>query len=442
MRKPVIAVAAVVGLTIAAPAAHAEIFAVTEGAGTTGGLDVVHLNAVTGARVALPDVVNSTGPENINPSITGDGKRLVFERRNPAADTTRIITVDLATGQSADLFNGFETAANPPRSPSITPAGDEVLTGGPLQRDDSGKLVATVTLTDVTNFPDGPYPRTTFKTQYGFAGQSGEVADPVAVGSAAGSLIAFRVTRPDVQDQLVVGQLGGAASPPLLAADTNFAHPSFGRPGGVTTVLFDGRKPLGRGDILFRTLDTVAGFPGQPTPLPAIVNSSSTEYAPAFTSDGRYVAFLRRTTTGDMNDRLFVWDSQTQTLLNPSGVDVGTAANPNLNDVSLYTRPTFQFTSVSLAGRVTFGLIQPSSVGLLVQRVTGHHRLFGRSVPTLKPVGRVPLGKFHQGSRKARWNLRINGRPLRRGTYQVTVRALTGKRQIRDLGKPKIIHVP
>jgi hypothetical protein len=53
----------------------------------------------------------------------------------------------------------------------------------------------------------------------------------------------------------------------------------------------------------------------------------------------------------------------------------------------------------------------------------------------------VPLGKFHKGSRTAHWNLRVNGHSLRHGTYQVTVRALTGKQQIRDLGKPQIIHV-
>jgi hypothetical protein len=207
-------------------------------------------------------------------------------------------------------------------------------------------------------------------------------------------------------------------------------------------VVFDERTTTGHGGIAFRPLDTVAGFRGEPTLLPAIVNSpSASEYAPAFTSDGRYVAFLRRTSGVGANDRLFVWDSQTQTLLNPSGVDVGTAANNNLNDVSLYTRPTFQSTSVSLAGRVTFTVLQPTSVGLLVQRVKGHHRLFGRSVPTLKPVGRVPLGKFGKGSRKAHWNLRVNGRPLQHGTYQVTVRALTRKQQIRDLGKPKIIRV-
>src|SRR4051794_19768664 len=218
--------------------------------------------------------------------------------------------------------------------------------------------------------------------------------------------------QPDVHDQLVVGQLGGSAAAPLFSSDTNFAHPSFGRPGGARVVLFDEQT-----SIAFRPLDTLTGFRGEPVLLPPIVNTPSVgEYAPAFTPDGRYVAFLRRSSGVTGNDHLFVWDSQTQTILNPSGVAVGTSASNNVNDVSLYTRPTFQSTSVSLAGRVTFNVLQPTSVGLLVQRVTGHHRLFGRSVPTLKAVGRVPLGKFKKGSRKTHWNLRVGGRPLHRGT--------------------------
>src|SRR4051812_8842818 len=252
MRKLVIAVTAGVALMVAAPAAQAEIFAVTVGdPGAAGGFDIVHLNAVTGTPVALPAAVNPAGTNNIYPSISNDGKRMVFERNDFGSSTVRIIFVDLTTGQSADLFNGFETAANPPRTPSITAAGDEVLTGGPLQPDGSGKLKAQVTLTSVTGFPAGPYPRSTFAPQYSFNGDSGEVGDPVAAGSANGSLLAFRVTRPNVHDELVVGQLGGAASPPLLSSDTHFSHPSFGKPGGVTTVLFDERGGADGSNIAF-----------------------------------------------------------------------------------------------------------------------------------------------------------------------------------------------
>ncbi len=34
-----------------------------------------------------------------------------------------------------------------------------------------------------------------------------------------------------------------------------------------------------------------------------------------------------------------------------------------------------------------------------MQRVIGHHKLFGRTEPTLKAVGRAPLGMFKEGRR-------------------------------------------
>jgi hypothetical protein len=76
-----------------------------------------------------------------------------------------------------------------------------------------------------------------------------------------------------------------------------------------------------------------------------------------------------------------------------------------------------------------------------VQRVVGHHRLFGRRVPTLKLVGRVPFGKFAKGKRHVKWNFEVSGKRLRPGTYQITVRAVTPKIQIRDLGTPHIIRL-
>jgi hypothetical protein len=90
---------------------------------------------------------------------------------------------------------------------------------------------------------------------------------------------------------------------------------------------------------------------------------------------------------------------------------------------------------------VSFSLLQATLVGILVQRVTGHHKLFGRTVPTLKLVGRVPLGHFKKGQGKTQWNRRVNGKLLRRGTYQVTPRAVAASGKITDFGKPVLLHV-
>jgi hypothetical protein len=60
----------------------------------------------------------------------------------------------------------------------------------------------------------------------------------------------------------------------------------------------------------------------------------------------------------------------------------------------------------------------------------------------LKPLGRVPFGHFNKGHGKVHWDLRVNGKKLPKGTYQVTPRAVTKSLKIRDFGTPRIIHVP
>jgi hypothetical protein len=139
-------------------------------------------------------------------------------------------------------------------------------------------------------------------------------------------------------------------------------------------------------------------------------------------------------------------DSATQTLINPAGVNVGDISvegdTGDSENLGLYELTVFRGPStITPTGAVNFHLALDSVVGILVQRVVGHHKLFGRSVPTLKVVGHVPLGKFHKGRRHVHWNLRVNGHRLKRGTYQVTLRSLTPSKQIRDFGVPHLIRV-
>ena len=71
-------------------------------------------------------------------------------------------------------------------------------------------------------------------------------------------------------------------------------------------------------------------------------------------------------------------------------------------------------------------------VGILVQRVKGKH---------LKKVGRVPLGTHGKGRLHLRWNLRVNGKPLHKGRYRVTLRALDKKKNVLGLTRPVTIRV-
>ena len=213
----------------------------------------------------------------------------------PAPNTRRIVVVDLTTGQSADLLNGFEAASIKPMEPSITPDGKAVLiaTGngtGPL-------------LIDLSNFPSGPYPRTD-------VGRGSFALGPVAAGSAPGSPFAFTDS-----SGLEVGTIGGSSFKQVQAPNTFLdLHPTFGSPGGTPTLVFDSLDTaLNAGPILFCSPFSPTG-PCQPQQLPGIVNTSAPETRPAFTPDGRYIGFLR-TVAG--HQRLFVWDTTGDVQVEP-----------------------------------------------------------------------------------------------------------------------------
>jgi hypothetical protein len=77
-------------------------------------------------------------------------------------------------------------------------------------------------------------------------------------------------------------------------------------------------------------------------------------------------------------------------------------------------------------------LRQGNRVGILVERVHGHR---------VTPVGRVPLGKHPRGRMDRRWDLRVNGKPLKPGRYRVTLRALDAHKTVLGLSRPVTITV-
>jgi hypothetical protein len=64
------------------------------------------------------------------------------------------------------------------------------------------------------------------------------------------------------------------------------------------------------------------------------------------------------------------------------------------------------------------------------------HRAF-----RLRTVGRVPLGRFKRGRLRRHWDFKVNGRRLKPARYLVTVRAVTAKAKVRELGKPKLLRI-
>jgi hypothetical protein len=218
----------------------------------------------------------------------------------------------------------------------------------------------------------------------------------------------------------------------------SYLHPAIGSPGGVPTLVFEETPDAGGpSELASRPASPVTSFPGTPTPLPGVDTTNGED--PAFTADGRYIGFYLPDPRSSLHTRLFVWDTETQTLINPTGVDVGQVFPDNLG---LYQLTVFRGPgTITSTGTVNFHLASDSAVGILVQRVVGHHKLFGRRVPTLKPVGHVPLGRFKQGHGPVHWDLKVNGHRLTRGTYQVTLRSLTASKKIRDFGVPQLIRM-
>jgi hypothetical protein len=450
------AIAAATVLAAAAPAARADIIAMatTLAPSSLADLDLARVDLSTSRLLSLPAGVNTSEKED-HASVSANGSRLVFERTlptqrrqidssPPTSLNPRIVVTDLVTGKSTDAFTGDETVATPHSAPSITPDGKTVLTGGP-DPTISGATTPAVTLTDISTFPAGPpYPQSLSTPGFDFgAGTSGLVEDPVATGTVPGSLIAYTDTLNANPAGLVFAAIGSPATT-LNSTRFYYEHPAVGSPGGSPIVVFDQRpvsstgEPTGSGDIVFRPANPVT-FEGTPITIPGI-DTSADETRPAFTPDGRYLGFIRVGTDG--HERILVWDSQTQTILNAPGFDLGVLqgfADPGT--LSLYQQFILRSTKISSTGTVSFNLASASGVGILVQRVVGHHQLFGQRVPTLRLVGRVPFGRFATGTRHVKWNLKVSGKRLRPGTYQVTVRAVTPKVQIRDLGTPHIIRL-
>lgn len=144
---------------------------------------------------------------------------------------------------------------------------------------------------------------------------------------------------------------------------------------------------------------TVAGLPGTPTALPPIVNRDD-ESLPAFTPDSRYVGFVRRYKD---RDRLFLWDSQTQTLLNGNGIDLGGVAFGDVGNLSLYFRPTFTLTNIR-QGIVTANLAVASGVGLFVQRITGRRRVLGRGPSSSARSAACRSARSRRAAVRKRWD--------------------------------------
>jgi WD40-like Beta Propeller Repeat len=428
MRTAFLAIA--LAVLIAAPA-RADLVAVAQvvapGHSDT---DIGLIDISTGGRLALPAGINTAADER-HPSISKDGRRLAFERHDSAAGTTRIIAADVATGQTLDLFDAFEAVRERPTSPVISPDGSFVTTGS------EGHGLFMRSLRD---FPTG----VSLGGSYA-AFQGDELLDPIPSFLLDDKVIAYRRsvplstggTRGEVRIERLPGSEPGDALVVRPGA-VHVAHPAIASATMIYDVhVVDRGGAVQQGDIAFCrgpfAADDVCLL-GRGV-LPRLVSSLRNESSPAFTPDGGEIGFIRDESNG--HERVYVFDTATQTLLDPGGADLGLVHTPDTGSLSLYEKPVFLSAALPRPGMLDLNLAGPSGVGLLVQRVTGHHRLLGRRVPTLKRAGRIPLGRFRHGRHTIHWH----ARGLRPGRYQFTPRALTKSGRVRDLGRPRIFRI-
>src|SRR5205085_12518136 len=134
----------------------------------------------------------------------------------------------------------------------------------------------------------------------------------------------------------------------------------------------DSAGKLAQGDIGYCLLFLHSGNPcgqGQGK-LPALVNSARDETRPAFTPDGRYIGFIRD--EANNRERVYVFDTATQTLIDSDGTDLGPVATLDTGNLSLYEKPVLKTTNLPDFGTVVVNLGSVVPIGLLVQRVVGH----------------------------------------------------------------------
>jgi hypothetical protein len=436
MRTAFLAIA--LAVLVAVPA-RADIFAVAPvvAPGHTD-IDVGLIDVSTDTRLALPAAVNTAAEEN-HPSISADGRRLAFERRSASAGTDRIIVADTSTGQTMDLVNAIEATTERETSPVISANGAFVTTGS------EGHGLFSFGLGD---FPD----HVSFGDSYGVS-PGDEILDPTPSVLADFGIIAYRRTVPllggGTVGRVLVEHAADDSPPnaqPLVVRPgaVHVAHPAIGKLGGRRTIVYDvhpGERgnSVGRGDIGFCINGLVASDTdpclfGRGV-LPPIVSSIRNETRPAITPDGRYLGFIRD--EANDHERLYVFDIETQTLLDPNGADLGLVDAADKGSLSLYQKPVLFTANLPHLGTLNLRLDEASAIGLLVQRVTGHHRLLGRRVPRLKRAGRIPLGRFRHGRHTIHWR----PRGLRPGRYQFTPRALTKAGRVRDLGTPRTFRI-
>jgi WD40-like Beta Propeller Repeat len=410
------------------------------------GFQIGMVNVSTGAAISLPAGVN-TAADEIHPTLSKDGRFLWFSRLQlqptPQGDVIppeakSLVRLDRNTGTVTTLATGIGP-------PTYTDAGRPGLTVGKraTARSDSTKFeygtsevidpstgnalggVQRVALTANRLFPTDPIEEVTQAVFEWTAGAIGRSMLAVSAFNAQGVLTASSMRFESFGSGAQSAGQAGLASHPLP------------RPGDGHIVY---QSKYGSQAQIFSF--TFPNVPGAAAPTP--ISSGSYEGMPAWSPDlGKYLGFVR-----NQNGRraLLAFDTTPgiQDALNPP-LDLGAEApTPQLRlyqevfgGMSLANTTAVAIPTITCSGcasRTTTStqlspqLTSASLIGIFIARDKGTKSLFGRKVPSIAPVGRVPLGQAKKGRTSFEWDGKVDGKRLKAGRYLLTFRSLKGER--------------
>jgi len=461
-RLRMVALASGIALTAAAAAPAgapaAGLIAAYDRYETGKGFEIGLVNASTGSRLAVPAGVNTTDDE-LHPSLSVDGRYLVWVRMRllpklngdivvPSERT--LFMLDRQTG----VITTMATGNGAPAGPAFANRTNRTLTWGVRPHSTSCCILkfqavsSDNTIGGSTGFPLGFLPAP--------AGQNLDATHAAMDSNPLTNLGVSWVSTDANTGGLLTGgstlvglREGGQVRADFGDAATPVSHPVFRR--GDQYVALD--KTSGA-DANIQTIS----FPAETalTAAPTPITTADPERMPAWSPGGLQLGFVR-TTGGRRVLPVYDLTPGLQAILNPP-IDLGAdAPTPqtraiqsswgglSIAESSALDVPAVTCTTTclqSLQTSLTKVVLQPTvstttktqTIGIFVVRVTGKRNLLGRTVPRIKQVGRVPLGATRKGRNSFRWDGKVDGRRLKRGTYLLTYRALRGARIVSTSG--------
>jgi hypothetical protein len=474
------------GLALAPPTASASgLIAAYDHYVPGKGFEIGLEDAQTGATLSLPAGVNTTDDE-VHPALSRDGRYIVFTRMKllpglngdfvPPENRT-LQRVDRQAGTVTQFITG--KVAGPAyvrgRNPTNGSVTNTVSWGNQTAFFDGERSYVSQhmpidganTTTGVHFFNVSPVDttggnliETTHAVVDGGASESGGrdrlLLTLAYINRTTGALVksvahlGLNVRQPgtSIPLQALRKEFGSAEAPA--------SHPVT-RAGDLTVAF--AMAAAGDFDIHTTTLPNGGVFSvPSPTAAPAAINTSAAEQMPAWSPDDLKLGFVR-TSAGRRKLAVFDATPGIQSVVNLP-VDIGAEApTPQTRSFQAVwgglsmaeaapIDPPAPATTCSLACLaalrsppgapvlkpvalqpvVTTPGTQPLKIGIFVARVTGTRKLLGRTAPKLRVVGRVPLGRVRKGTNRFRWDRRVAGKRLERGTYLLTFRTLKGNR--------------